>query len=123
MSLIEVIVSTTLLGVLGSILLLFFLSTAQPQREATHREFALCLASQRLEEAKNKTPLVFNRSSYPPDTVTSGDGCAFLVALSVEKVNGFTPEELRQLVVQVTWKEKKRPLLVEQSRYACDASF
>ena len=123
MSLIEVIVPTTLLGVLGSILLLFFLSTAQPQRQASHREFALCLASQRLEEAKSQSAQALAPGTYPPDTVTSGDGCQFVVALSVEKVNGFTAEELRHLVVQVTWKEKKRPLLVEQSRYACDASF
>lgn len=123
LSLIEVIVSTTLLGVLGSILLLFFLSTAQPRREANHREYALCLASQRLEEAKSQSAQLLPPGTYPPDTTISGDGCPFQVSLTVQKVDGFTPEELRQLVVQVTWKEKKRPLLVEQSRYACDASF
>lgn len=123
LSLIEVIVSTTLLGILGSILLLFFLSTAQPQRQANHRELALCLASQKLEEAKSQSAQALPPKIYPPDSVTSADGCTFKVSLTVQKLNGFTPAELRQLVVQVTWKEKNRPLLVEQSRLVCDASF
>lgn len=123
LGLIEVIVSTTLLGVLASILLLFFLSTAQPQRQANHREFALCLASQRLEEAKSQSAQALPPNVYPVETATSGDGCSFQVSLSVFKVNGFAPAELRQVVVQVSWKEKKRPLLVEQSRYVCDASI
>lgn len=123
LSLIEVIVSTTLLGALGFILLFFFLSTAQPLRQARHREFALSLASYHLELARTQSAQSLPPGDYPQPKVTAADGAVFAISLKVEPVAGFTAEELRHLEVRVDWKESGRSLQVEQSRQVCDVSF
>lgn len=123
LSLVEVIVSTTLLGALGFILLLFFLSTAQPLRQARHREFALSLAAFHLEEARTQSAQALPPGDYPQASVTATDGAIFEISLKVADVPGFSPEELRHLEVKVAWKERGRSLQVEQSRRVCDVQF
>lgn len=123
MSLVEVIVSTTLLGALAFIILMFFLSTAQPLRQSRHREFASSLAAFHLEEARIQSAQALPPGAYPQANIEGGDGAVYEISLRVAEVPGFAPKGLRRLEVKVVWKERGRSLFVEQSRQVCDAQF
>jgi hypothetical protein len=52
LTLVEVILSTALLGMMSSVVLLFVVATLGPSKQAAYREQAVCLAQTSFEEAR-----------------------------------------------------------------------
>lgn len=118
LSLVEVIVSMALLGVLASIVLFFALSTTQPNRLTTYREVALCLLSSDFEAAQTREVGVHNL-----EVVRGADGVEYHRQVEVFPVSGYTPQELKEIKVRVSWEARGRSFQVMRQRRVAHASW
>lgn len=104
-----------LLAIMGTVTLGTLLRTARPSKQATYREQAIYRASARFAECKSQTLTPGDL----PVTRETLDEIVFVTSVRVEKVDGYEPEDLRKLTVEVRWDDH----VVSQIGWIRDAGY
>jgi len=116
-SLIETVVSSTLLAVAAIVALGALPTLTITSNRARFRVNALQLSQSLLEKQRAAPWPAINLWPHQQtlaDQVMPGTGVVFQPTLEIQKVAGYDPEQLRKVLISVKWKERDRWQTVQQ---------